>query len=354
MVQTIIFLFVIFVVSGIIVFIWAGGGFQKPILSRGRIYTNKKFINKQQGNIQENIKEIKILSWNIGYGQGLGSEGSDHYAIKTKTEFDKTISDISLVIKESGADIVLIQEADFRSKRSYYQNQLKIISELAHFPYAARAVSWRANYVPFPYWPLNRHFEKVVSGGMILSKFPITKNKIQLLEKPKKNPWWYNFFYLFRFSQVVHLKINDRTFKIVNSHLEAWDQNNRIEQAKLLYERFNEWNDILVFGGDFNTVPTNSEKKDHFNGYPDDHYVDDITLSIFNKFKFLKETVTDAEFKQDEKKYFTFPSNHPDRKLDYLFVKNDCGVLEFKILKSEAGVLSDHFPIMTKITISPS
>lgn len=337
---TIIFLLVAFL-------FWAASGIQSPKSYLGEII---------QPEVSENLKDISeltILSWNIGYGQGLGSEGSKGYKKRTEEEFSAVLDEMGMIIQSHNPDLVLIQEIDFHSKRSYYQNQFDLLKEKIKLPYAAKVVSWDAKYIPFPYWPISKHFGKVLSGGVVFSRFPISKNEIVLWEKPSSNPWWYNLYYLFRYSQSVQVKINQKYYWVVNNHLEAFKKVNREEQGLGLQKLGNqlvEEGELLLVGGDLNTVPSVSTKKSKFAGYPKDNYEADRTLDLILEIKHLKDSVPPTIYSGNEGRYVTFPCDKPDRKLDFLLYNEKHELKEFQVIG--AGCLSDHLPIMIKLNLS--
>lgn len=329
--------------------IWAASGIQSPKSYQGEILEIKP-----SENIPE-TKELTVLSWNIGYGQGLGSEGSKGYKKRTKEEFSKALDEMGMIISSKNPDLVLIQEIDFYSKRSHYQDQFELLKEKINLPYAAKVISWDAKYIPFPYWPISKHFGRVLSGGVVFSRFPISKNEIVLWEKPDSNPWWYNLYYLFRYSQSVQVKINQRYYWAINNHLEAFKKTNREEQGKGLQQLGNtlsEQGELLLIGGDLNTVPTVATKKSKFSGYPKDNYEADETLESILKINSMKDSVPPTIYSCNESKYVTFPCDIPDRKLDYLIYNEKHELKEFEVI--EAGCLSDHLPIMIKLALAPS
>jgi endonuclease/exonuclease/phosphatase family metal-dependent hydrolase len=169
-------------------------------------------------NNEEAPSVIKVMTWNLGFLFGEGSEGPgyearDHHFYQSK--LDQMVKQLG----EWQPDIVCLQEVDFDSARSQYINQAQYLAKKANYPYVAEAVSWDAHYIPFPYWPVSRHFGKMKSGGAILSKYPILDSEVQLLAKPISQPWWYNIFYLHRYFQKVTIQLGEKKFKFVNLHL---------------------------------------------------------------------------------------------------------------------------------------
>jgi endonuclease/exonuclease/phosphatase family metal-dependent hydrolase len=194
------------------------------------------------------------------------------------------------------------------------------------------------------------------SGGAILSRFPIRASGVQLFEKPASNAWLYNVFYLSRYLAWAEVQHPDRTIQIFNTHLEAFDEPNRIAQAErtrsIIASRLTPW---TIYGGDFNTVPPESTKK---SGYPDEdrpktaktEHTHDRTLTILRAIPGLSDVLPAAELARREEDFFTFPAHAPNRKLDYLFAGDGFEVAETRVVK-EAGDVSDHLPLCSKLSL---
>lgn len=294
-------------------------------------------------DITEKPSVIKIMTWNLGYLYGEGSEGPG-YVSQSKEFYERKLAGLVDLVKEVSPDIVCLQEIDFDSQRSQSMDQAKILAERAGYPFVARAISWDANYIPFPYWPISRHFGHMKSGGAVLSKYPIIKNDVTLLQKPLSQPWWYNLFYLHRYLQRVSIEINGQVFKLMNLHLEAFDKKDRMGQIeKLLAGLEKEKMDFIT--GDFNMVPSVASKKKFS---VDDDYENDMSFELMQKSK-LSEVIPTEIYEKDESLYFTFPSSRPDRRLDYIFYQPGLKMMKAEILPS---ALSDHLPLKATFQIN--
>lgn len=305
----------------------------------------REYIVNVSESSKDEVKKLKVISWNIAWGYGMGSEGTN-YVPKSRQSFIDGLNSMAETIKAQNADIVLLQEVDFDSHKSHNIDQLKYLSDKLGMN-RAYAVSWDLNYLPFPYWPVSSHFKKVSSGGGILSRFPITDNKVVLWDKPKSNAWWYNIFYLFRYSQIATVRFNGKDNVIVNSHLEAFDKTNRQRQARELSQVLKERESVLVVGGDFNTTPPEAKKQAGFEDIRDD-YAGDSTYGIIASAPGLKDTLSLEDYRSDERKWFTFSSVSLSRKLDYIFVDENVAVKEFEVIQTPA---SDHLPVSATLEI---
>src|SRR5690606_19007578 len=135
--------------------------------------------------------KLKIMTWNMAFAHGLGSEGVG-YNKHPKEHYEKNLNEISQFVKDNEVDILLLQEIDFKSERTYFIDQADFISKKTGLSYIAYAPTWDNRYIPFPYWPISKQFGRMNSGGAILSRYPIVDNQVYLFNKPAGNPFWYN------------------------------------------------------------------------------------------------------------------------------------------------------------------
>lgn len=290
----------------------------------------------------DNATTLTILSWNVAYAFGMGSEGTEEYQPKSQQSYHANLRSIGETIRASSADVVLLQEIDFGSARSGREDQLRILAEASGLAYWARAESWRTQYVPFPYWPIQRNFGGVSSGGAILSRWPISHNEIELLNKPSSQAWWYKLFYPYRYFQTATIQAGKRSIKVVNLHLEAFDVDNKAQQAqRLLHKVSSEKPDFV--GGDFNMLPVGAVKRRGF-ANPADIYDNDRTAQLLVAMP-MKEVVENAAYLQREESWFTFPSSRPDRRLDYLFFKDGWILIAAEVFLPKDRSVSDHLPL---------
>lgn len=287
---------------------------------------------------------IKVMTWNISYLYGEGSEGTV-YELRDKNFYEDKLEKFAQEITDWGADVVCLQEVDFESSRSHFINQAEFLARKANYPYVVEVVSWDANYVPFPYWPISNNFGRVKSGGAILSRYPIVNHEATLLAKPISHPWWYNIFYLHRYFQKVTIEVADKKFKIINLHLEAFDKIDRESQIDLLKKKISvEKIDFVM--GDFNMVPKSATKRSKF--FNDDNYENDLSYHKMMASN-LQEVIPDDIYAKEEELYFTFPASDPDRRLDYIFFQAEHKMMKAEVLSS---ALSDHLPLRATFQIS--
>jgi endonuclease/exonuclease/phosphatase family metal-dependent hydrolase len=294
-------------------------------------------------DLPEHPTVLKILTFNLGFLYGRGSEGPG-YEFRDRSYYEDSLSQLAKELKEWDADIICFQEIDFESARSHDINQAEYLAKHAGYPYIALASSWEAQYIPFPYWPLKNNFGHMKSGGAILSRYPLSGHEVILLKKPQSQPWWYNLFYLHRYFQRVTVEVGEKKFKLVNLHLEAFDKEDRKQQTEKLVEKIKS-ETIDFVAGDFNTLPPGANKIKNFsNG---DDYENDKSFLVLQQ-SGLAEVIPDDIYLKDEALFFTFPSWRPDRRLDYIWFKKEHKMMKAEVLSSAS---SDHLPLKASFQI---
>lgn len=268
--------------------------------------------------------KLTLVTYNMGYASGQ----KNNKEVLSPDEAKQNLEDIIRVLQEADADIIALQEVDFNSARTFKTNQMDAIAKALNMPYAAHVTTWNLKYLPFPYWPPQRHFGQVLSGQCLLSRYPIIDQKVYKFSKPKENQFWYNWFYIDRVMQEVTVQLGDRLAKVWNVHLEAFQDATRLEQAKFVSERVREDAASLKFAlGDFNSksFSINDPQYQH----------DAESLKLFQSASGLRNAETGDVF-------YTIPSWEPKDKIDHVFYSSPAAL---QSVKSLVSLGSDHLPV---------
>lgn len=280
---------------------------------------------------------LVVMTYNIGYLSGM----TNNLPVERTSElFESNSAKAIALINQIRPDIIGFQEIDFGSARSYGQHQLDTLAIRTGFSYAYQSINWDKKYVPFPYWPVSRHFGRMLSGQAILSALPIRNDSTVVLIKPENTSFLYDAFYLERLVQMCDVDAEGVLIKVINLHLEAFHEETRVRQAqvvKALFETYAERMPVLMIG-DFNSRPPSEVENSG-------------AMKVIMGSKHIASAVSPSAYGQHSTAYFTFSSGEPDQMIDYiLYNQNFIDMVETRVV-TEAGDISDHFPLMMKFTV---
>ncbi len=221
--------------------------------------SGKEHINADQ--------ELRLLTWNIGYG-GLGKEMDFFYEGGRMVRPDKSSSKcylqgISDVLKKQDfLDVILLQEVDFDSKRSYFVDQSCTISVVLPDYNEMSTVNYFSKYVPVPFFnPMG----KVKSGLATYSMYKPTE--ATRVATPGKYSFPKRLFMLKRCFLITRYNVdNSKELVLINLHNSAFEDADDLRKGELNllkqliineYEKGN----YVIAGGDWNQNPSNLNLK---------------------------------------------------------------------------------------------
>lgn len=201
--------------------------------------------------------EIRILSWNLGYC-GLNKEMDFFYSGGTQV-YPKpevvynNIQGVKREIKKAPkADIMLFQEVDKSSTRSYFTNQVDTLSAMFKGFHADFGTNYLVPYVPIP---VSKPMGAVNSGLLTIGKF--TPKQSVRHSYIGNFAWPKSLFMLDRCFLVNRYNLkNGHELLIINTHNSAYDDGGlRVAQMqqikKFVLEEYEKGNYVIV-GGDWN------------------------------------------------------------------------------------------------------
>ncbi|MDB9314756.1 endonuclease/exonuclease/phosphatase family protein [Spirulina sp. CS-785/01] len=279
----------------------------------------------------------RVVTYNIGYLSGL----TNNVAVeRSESLFQENQQTAIEGLKELEPDIIALQEVDLASRRSFRVNQVAEVAKGVGLEYGAIAVNWDKNYVPFPYLPLSAHFGRILSAQAVVSHHPIQNQQRIVLEEVENKPFFYKAFYIDRLAQITEITINNRPLTLINVHLEAFEENTRRQQTEFLQELLSRYLDQtpVILLGDFNSGLVGTEENDP-------------TIKLLLDHPQLQPAI--PEKAQTNAKQFTFPSDDPVAKLDYIFYTPDSIKLREARVVEAAKQASDHLPVMMEWEFLP-
>ena len=213
----------------------------------------------------ETGKSISLVSWNTGYGAlsdnaDFFMDGGKSVYSSSRERVEENLGGIRETLKKLNPDLVLLQEVDINSSRSYGIDERTVLREAIPGADESFAYNFNALFVPYPIPPIGH-----VEGGLFtLSRAPATM--AERISLPCPFSWPVRIVNLKRCLLVSRFPVlgTDRELVLINLHLEAYDSGAGKEaQTKQLVSFMEEEyakGNYVIAGGDFNQRFTNIDQ----------------------------------------------------------------------------------------------
>jgi len=245
------------------------------------------------GVVSRGGEELVVGCYNIAHGRG-GEFGAGNRRADGKDGLLKHLQAIGKLLWEQNLDVVVLNEVDFSSSWSWRVNQAEEIAKVAGLPYVLEQRSYDMTLL----------FYELRFGNAVLSRYPIRDAERIDLPAFKTHE---KMFLGRKNASTCLVETPMGAVRIVPIHLEHRDEATRQASMNVLKSAItfdNETPHLLM--GDFNTA------------------------EIFPG---------SAELTAAEPPSFTFPSEKPDRTIDWIVTTP---LISVENLKTFGGDLSDH------------
>lgn len=205
---------------------------------------------------------LTLYSWNIGYA-GLGKESDFFYdggrEVRTEQRWvEKNFKGIvQQILTWQDADFILLQEVDWKARRSYGIMQAESIAKAMKergFVSAAFSKNYDVKLVPMP---ITQPMGAVQSGLLTLSKY--VPEKHVRVSFPGNFPWPKGLFFLNRCFDVARYPFKGKELVIINTHNSAFDGGTLKKQEMDYFKKFllkeHQAGNYVIAGGDWNQIP---------------------------------------------------------------------------------------------------
>ena len=228
--------------------------------------TETVIVDHETEAVLETGRSLTVVSWNCGYG-ALGDnadffmDGGSSVYTADRERVASNLACIREKLEALAPDLILLQEVDINSSRSYGTDERTVLREAAPSGACeAFAYNFNALYVPYPLPPIGH----VESGLYTLSaSVPRTAERVSL---PVPFSWPVRLVNLKRCLLVSRypVKGSDRELVLINLHLEAYDSGEGKEAqtrqlVSFMQEEYAKGNYVIA-GGDFNQRFTNIDQ----------------------------------------------------------------------------------------------
>ncbi|MHB1392888.1 MAG: endonuclease/exonuclease/phosphatase family protein [Clostridia bacterium] len=239
----------------------------------------KKLVYEEERNRPDEIPAIKVMTYNIHRGVNKDNELNLDGIVET--------------IKNSGAEIIALQEVERFSVRTKFQDQIGYIADKLSMQYVfGKSVNI-----------LNGQY-----GNAILSKYPIEEYEVRELPSEGEK----------RILLKARLNVLGNKISFYNTHL-GLKQSERDMQIEEIVRITGDDNNFLLTG-DFNAK--------------------------VDKLGAITKVLRDCASYEDNDSKVTFENEGLSERIDYIFTPKAFDIKAYDVLKSHA---SDHYPVVSII-----
>ena len=237
----------------------AAAYFAYLMLSYHRIGDQTLAVEEGAQNALQTDTDYTLLSWNIGFGAyeddyGFFMDGGTESWAWSEERLRANLAQIAARIQEQEPDLLLLQEVDSNSTRTYHVNELELLQSALQDTDLSNV--YACNYdSPFLFYPFHQPHGKSVSGIWTAVQGKITAaNRVSLPVETGLT----KFLDLDRCYSVSRIPLeNGKELCLYNFHLSAYTSDGKIadEQLELLLadmQREYEAGNYAIAGGDFN------------------------------------------------------------------------------------------------------
>lgn len=199
---------------------------------------------------------ITLLNWNVGYC-GLGEESDFFYDDGKTVRMEqsivrKNLNGVMNTLKYyDDVDIILLQEVDTLSKRSWQLNEYTDISQVLPEFNSSFTLNYNVNFVPIPFLdPMG----KVMGGLATFNRYTVTN--ATRYQFPSSYAWPNSIYFLDRCFMVQRTPFKDVELVIINTHNSAYDDGSlkkvEMDFLKDFLKTEEEKGNYIIVGGDWN------------------------------------------------------------------------------------------------------
>ncbi len=243
-----------------------------------------------------NLREIRVLVYNVHAGKDAA--GVDN------------LPRVADLVRQTGADVVLLQEVDRGTRRSGQVDQPDVLARRTSF---AVAFGKTLDYDGGEY------------GIAVLSRWPIAQQALMRLpvEPPQRRA---GGSYEPRGVQRVIVRAPRGQMALVNTHLDASREDYyRRQEARTVLAVARDAGSLVLVGGDFNSTPDSEVQTEVRQG-----------------------GLRDAWLECGRGDGFTYPADTPTKRIDYLYLTGTTTCSRAEVLETTA---SDHRPLLVTVRL---
>ena len=337
----------------------AGGYFAYVMISYHRIGDQELTVRSDTDEKIAAETDYTLVSWNIGFGAyepdyGFFMDKGTQSWAWSEERLRTNIAGIADTLKEYDADLLLLEEVDTNSTRTYHVNELELLQNaLTQYPTSAFAQNYDS---PFLFYPITQPHGRSRSGIWTASKFAATSaSRVSLPVETGLT----KLLDLDRCYSVTRLPVeNGKELCLYTFHLSAYTSDGKIatEQLELLlndmqaeYEKGN----YAIAGGDFNKDLPEGGSEQYFGVSTEGHnWAQPIKRELFENRPLTLCAPIDEEDPVASCRYADGPIHDGQLRVivDGFIVSDNVSVAEARVL-DDGFAHSDHNPVRLSLRL---
>lgn len=337
----------------------AGGYFAYVMISYHRIGDQELTVRSDTDEKIAAETDYTLVSWNIGFGAyepdyGFFMDKGTQSWAWSEERLRANIAGIADTLKEYDADLLLLEEVDTNSTRTYHVNELELLQNaLTQYPTSAFAQNYDS---PFLFYPITQPHGRSRSGIWTASKFAATSaSRVSLPVETGLT----KLLDLDRCYSVTRLPVeNGKELCLYTFHLSAYTSDGKIatEQLELLlndmqaeYEKGN----YAIAGGDFNKDLPEGGSEQYFGVSTEGHnWAQPIKRELFENRPLTLCAPIDEEDPVASCRYADGPIHDGQLRVivDGFIVSDNVSVAEARVL-DDGFAHSDHNPVRLSLRL---
>lgn len=271
----------------------------------------------------EEPASLRILCYNIAHGRG--ADTTSNFEGGTAEERLQRLHDIAVYLREENADVVVLNEVDFRTSWSHNTNQAEFLAREAVYQYWLEQAHYIAS-IPFV---------GIRSGNAILSRFPI--ESAEIIDYPGPYPWR-TLVVGHKQGALCSIQISpSRSIQVIPIHLNPRQENLKVESARILLRVLETTSDPLILAGDFNSTPAG------FPVYEQDAAGDNAMDLLIGPEAF--HTIVPSP---TDETALTFHTRYRQKAIDWILGGNGVKVIDMQVPEIR---WSDHYPVVAEVRL---
>jgi len=186
---------------------------------------------------------LTIGAYNLNHGLGANPFSWKKAQRPPRQELDSRMAGLAALLKEANADLLVLNEVDFASFRTYHLNQAAYLAEHAGFPFwveqtnvDAALFGWRHRY-----------------GNALLSRYPLADPRLVRLPG---HGWWESVGWGKKEGLLCSVYPSpENSMQILAVHLDHRLESTRLKSVRVIHRLRRTSPGPLILAGDFNSMP---------------------------------------------------------------------------------------------------